>query len=129
MGDDGIWLFPILHPSRFFPMPDVPHRGGSADRRQCLFAATALTLPSPGGRGDNGLDLADDRHRGRCPCPLRVRLRFENFGVRRFIAAFCPCRLGMQFLIGKFLKQNTSRLQRNEKAAMNRRTPKHANPT
>jgi hypothetical protein len=35
----------------------------------------------------------------------------------------------MQFLIGKFLKQNTSRLQRNEKAAMNRRTPKHANPT
>jgi hypothetical protein len=44
--------------------------------------------------------------------------------VRRFIAAFCPCRSGAWLITGEFFDQNTSYLPWNGKAAINRRTPK-----
>jgi hypothetical protein len=49
------------------------------------------------------------------------------FGVRRFIAAFCPCLWGVWLIIGKFLSKTRRVDNGPQKAAINRRTPKPAN--
>ncbi len=59
-----------------------------------------------------------------CAARYKVRPPFADFGVRRFIAAFCPCRLDAWPIIGKSFRQNTSRQHGKPKAAINRRTPK-----